>query len=100
MLGVSVAPLEDATARQLQIPSDVRGVMVVGVKDGSPASGRFATPEEGGPDIILSVENTPVSTPEALRDALRQAKPGEIVSVRVYNAQAKSKRVERIRLAR
>ena len=33
-----------------------------------------------------------------LRKALEGMKPGEIVSLRVYNTQAKNRRIERIRL--
>jgi len=76
----------------------VRGVIVMDVDDASPAAGRIATPQTGGPDVILSVEGQPVATPEALRAALRAAKPGDILSLRIYNAQAKSRRIERVRV--
>jgi hypothetical protein len=33
-----------------------------------------------------------------LRDALRNAKAGDIVSLSIYNAQAKARRIERIKL--
>jgi hypothetical protein len=39
-----------------------------------------------------------VKTTAELRDALKAMKPGDIVSLRVYNTQAKNRRVERIRL--
>jgi serine protease Do len=97
-LGAHVAPLDAKTAAQLKLPSDVKGVLVMGVDDGSAAANHLAAPDEGGPDIIMSVEGTTVATPEELRAALAKAKTGEIVSLRVYNAQAKSKRIERIRL--
>jgi serine protease Do len=97
-LGVTVAPLDASTTRSLEIPADVRGVVVMDVDDSSPAAGRLATPQTGGPDIILSMEGRRVTTPDSLRAALRSAKPGEIVSLRVYNAQAKNRRFERIRL--
>jgi serine protease Do len=97
-LGAMVQPIDAATARQLRLPSDIKGVLVTGVRDGSAAAAHLATPQTGGPDIILSVEDTPVETPEALRSALAKAKPGDIVTLRVYNAQARSKRIERLRL--
>ncbi|MFL5619823.1 MAG: trypsin-like peptidase domain-containing protein [Gemmatimonadaceae bacterium] len=97
-LGVTVAPLDAATVRGLEIPADVRGVVVMDVDDSSSAAGRIATPQTGGPDVILSVEGQPVTTPEALRAALGAAKPGDIVSLRIYNVQAKNRRIERIRL--
>ena len=59
---------------------------------------RIATPQTGGPDIIVSIEGVSVTTPEALKAALQSAKPGDIVSLRVYNMPAKSRRIERVRL--
>lgn len=98
LLGVKVAPVDAGTARQLELPSDVQGVIVTDVEDGTSASSHLATPSTGGPDVILSVEGTAVRTPEELRSALGQAKAGDVVSLRVYNAAAKTKRVERVRL--
>jgi serine protease Do len=97
-LGVTVEPIDAESTRELQLPADVHGVIVTDVAEGSGAAGRLATPQAGGPDIILSVEGTPVTSTDALRAALRSAKPGEIVSLRVYNVQAKNRRIERIRL--
>jgi serine protease Do len=97
-LGISVTPVDDATARELALPSDVRGLVVAGVNDASPASGRLATSANGGPDVILSVEGTPVRTADELRNALRDRKAGEIVTLRVYNVPSKVRRVERLRL--
>jgi Do/DeqQ family serine protease len=97
-LGVRVAPVDAATAKQLQLPSDVRGVVVTDVDEGSSASNHLATPDNGGPDVILSVEDTAVRTPDELRAALGHVKAGEIVSLRVYNVPAKSRRIERVRI--
>ena len=99
-LGVTVVPTDASVAGQLQLPTDVRGDVVTSIKDGSPASGRLFTSEQGGPDIILSVEGTPVTTPEALRSALHDAAHASppIVTLRVYNVPSKTRRVVRIRL--
>jgi serine protease Do len=97
-LGVSVTAVDAATARQLRLPSDVHGVLVTDVKDGSSAASHLATPNTGGPDIILSVEGTTVETPEQLRTALAKAKSGDIVSLSVYNVPAKARRIERVRI--
>ena len=72
--------------------------IITDVDDASPALGRIATPRTGGPDIILSIEGVTVTTPDALKAALQSAKPGDIVSLRIYNMPAKSRRIERIRL--
>jgi S1-C subfamily serine protease len=82
----------------MEVPEEVRGVIVTDVDEASPAAGRIATPQTGGPDIIVSVEGVAVTTPDALKAALRSAKPGDIVSLRIYNMPAKSRRIERVRL--
>ena len=98
-LGVTVAPTDAEAVRELKLPADVRGAIITDVSDASPLAGRLATPQLGGPDVILSVEDTAVTSPESLRAALRAAKPGEIVSLRIYNVPAKTRRIERVRLA-
>jgi serine protease Do len=97
-LGVRVSPVDAATAKQLQLPSDVQGVVVTDVDEGSSASSHLATPDQGGPDVILSVEGTAVRTPDELRTAVGHAKAGDVVSLRVYNVPSKSKRIERVRV--
>ncbi|MFI5257467.1 MAG: trypsin-like peptidase domain-containing protein [Gemmatimonadales bacterium] len=98
MLGARVEAVDATTARQLQLPRGMDGVIVTDVVDGSPASAHLATPSTGGPDIILSVEGTAVHTPDELRSALGRAKAGDIVSLSVYNVPAKNHRIERVRL--
>jgi serine protease Do len=98
-LGLTVAPTDAEAVRELKLPADVRGAIVTDIADSSPLAGRLATPQLGGPDVILSVEDTQVTSPESLRAALRAVKPGEIVSLRIYNVPAKTRRIERVRLA-
>ncbi|HEY0780278.1 MAG TPA: Do family serine endopeptidase [Gemmatirosa sp.] len=98
-LGIQVAPLDAATADQLQLPSDARGVIVAGVQDGSPASGRLAEPGSGGPDVIVGVEDAPVHSPAELRAALGRYHAGDVVTLHVYNAPAQQRRLERVRIA-
>jgi len=66
-LGVSVASSDDAATGAIRLPTDVHGAVVVDVADSGPAQGRLFTTATGGPDVILSVEGTPVPTPAALR---------------------------------
>lgn len=98
VLGASVTAIDAATARQLQLPADARGLLVTGTQDGTSAASHLATPDNGGPDVILSVEGTAVQTPEQLRSALAGVKNGDIVTLRVYNVPSKTKRIERVRL--
>jgi serine protease Do len=97
-LGISVKPTDEATVRELKLPPGVRGFVVTDIEESSVLSGKLAEPRFGGPDVILSVEGTPVGTIEALRTALRAIKPGEIVTLRLYNVPARSLRVERVRV--
>jgi serine protease Do len=98
LLGLTVQPLDATTMQQLDLPSDQRGVVVTAVTPGGPAYGEVAEPDRGGPDIILELEGKPIRTPADLRNALKGFKSGDIVSLRIYNTQAKARRIERIRL--
>jgi serine protease Do len=97
-LGITVASIDSGSTRGMEVPEEVRGVIVTDVDEASPAAGRIATAQTGGPDIILSIEGQPVTTPEALRAVLRTVKAGDIVSLRIYNMPTKSRRIERIRV--
>jgi serine protease Do len=97
-LGVSVASSDDAATGAVRLPADVHGAVVVDVADSGPAQGRLFTAATGGPDVILSVEGTPVPTASALRDAVRKHRSGEIVTLQVYNARSGQRRIERVRL--
>ncbi|HET8624679.1 MAG TPA: PDZ domain-containing protein, partial [Gemmatimonadales bacterium] len=97
-LGIEVAPLDRVTAQQLELPQGLRGVVVADVRAGGPAFEQIAGPDNGGPDIILAVEGKPVARPADFRAALRGTKPGDIVSLSVFNSQSKTRRVERIKL--
>jgi serine protease Do len=97
-LGIEIAPLDPRTAQQLGLPPDLRGVVVADVRAGGPAFEQLAGPEDGGPDIIMAVEGKTVATPAELQAALRSSKPGDIVSLRLFNAQSKTRRVERVKL--
>jgi serine protease Do len=98
-LGISVEPVTPDVAQQLQLPSNVRGLVVTDVTPGGPAwETLFDDPQRNGPDIILSVEGKPVRTEADLRNALKAEKPGSIVTLGIYNPRAQNRRVERIKL--
>jgi len=92
--------LDDASLAGLDKVLIIHGMGTGAVRDAvrSAAASHLATPDAGGPDIIMAVEGTSVETPEQLRTALAKAKSGDIVTLRVYNVPAKSKRVERMRI--
>ena len=97
-LGVTVAPVTRDDAAQFDLAPNQRGLLVTDVTAGGPSWNDLADPDRGGPDIILEVEGEPVKTTAELRDAIKGMKAGEIVSLRVYNTQTKTRRVERIKL--
>jgi S1-C subfamily serine protease len=97
-LGVTVAPVTRDDAARFELGPSQRGLLVTDVTAGGPSWGELVDPDRGGPDIILEVEGQPVKTTAELRKKLDGMKPGEIVSLRVYNAQAKNRRIERIKL--
>jgi serine protease Do len=97
-LGITVAPVDEGDAQQLRLTRQQRGAIVTDVKAGGPSYGELVDPDHGGPDIILEVEGTPVRSPADLRKAIAAQKSGSIVTLRVYNARAQTRRVERIKL--
>jgi S1-C subfamily serine protease len=68
------------------------------VAPGGPAYGEVVEPDNGGPDILLELEGKPIKSLGDLRAALKQYKSGDIVSLSIYNTQAKTRRIERLRL--
>jgi serine protease Do len=97
-LGITVAPVDNDDVQQLRLSPEQRGAIVTDVKAGGPSYGELVDPDSGGPDIITEIEGTPVRSPADLRRAIAAQKPGSIVSLRVYNARAQTRRVERIKL--
>jgi serine protease Do len=98
-LGISVEPVTPDVAQQLQLPNNMRGLIVTDVTPGGPSwETLLDDPQRNGPDIILSVEGKPVKTEADLRNALKSEKPGGIVTLGIYNPRAQGRRVERIRL--
>ena len=97
-LGITVAPIDNDDVQQLQLKPDQRGALVTDVRAGGPSYGELVDPDNGGPDIILGIEDTQVRSPADLKKALTGQKAGTIVSLRVYNARAQTRRVERIKL--
>jgi serine protease Do len=99
LLGLTVQPVDQAAARELDLGPDQRGLIVTGVTPGGPAHGEVAEPNNGGPDILLSVEGKTVKGAGDLRQVLKNYKAGDIVTLKLYNTRAKTNRIERIRLA-
>jgi serine protease Do len=97
-LGVSVQALTPDVVQELELGQDVRGLLITEVDPNGPAYGQLASPDEGGPDVIQSVEGKPTRSESDLRAALRDAGKGGIVTIRVYNGRAQQSRIERVKL--
>jgi serine protease Do len=98
LLGLTVQPVDQDAVTQFDLAPDQRGLLITAVTPGGPSDGEVADPDAGGPDILLSVEGKSVKSIADLKQALKSYKKDEIVSLRLYNTQAKSRRIERIRL--
>jgi serine protease Do len=99
LLGLTVQPVDQDAARELDLGPEQRGLIVTAVTPGGPAQGEVAEPNNGGPDILLSVEGKAVKGTGDLRQVLKNYKAGDIVTLKLYNTRAKTNRIERIRLA-
>jgi len=88
-LGLTVTPGEAA---------GVRGLVVTAVDEQGPSADHVAPPEEGGPDVILAIEGRNVATVADAESAIRGTARGGIIQLVIYNAQYKTRRIERIRL--
>jgi serine protease Do len=97
-LGASVQAVTPQLAQEYEMDRDTRGMLVTEVDPNGAAYGQLFGPDEGGPDVIQTVEGTPVRTEADLRAAFKSAGKGAIVSMRVYNAKLQQVRLERIRL--
>jgi serine protease Do len=96
LLGLTVQPVDQDAVQQFDLAPDQRGLLVTGVTPGGPSYGEVADPDQGGPDIILSVEAKPMKSVADLKQVLKGFKKDDIVSLRIYKTQAKSHRIERI----
>jgi serine protease Do len=95
-LGIAVEVPSADFVRQARLTEDQRGLVVSDVEDGGPAYGKLLPPN-GGPEIIIAVNDARIRTPEEFQRALRGIRSGEVVSVRVYNIRLGQTRVVRIR---
>ena len=87
MLGISVQPLTQDDARDPRLRPVMRdggGLIVSEVSPDGPAYRRLlSADDDGGPDIIVAVNGKPTRTRQELRDALKDVKSGDIVTLQV-----------------
>ena len=102
-LGLTVTPLTAQQASGMGAPAGLKGLVIQSIdQDGPSADVRLFGMDSGSPDVILSVEGSPVRTESELRSALRNAGPGGIVTLQLYNkallAQGAGRRLVRVQL--
>ncbi len=105
---VSAGPEDDNTGRasiadlgitvQKGEEGGVRGLVVTDVDPSGPCADQLASPDNGGPDLIVSVEGQTVMTPAALQSAIRSAGHHGIIELVIYNAPSRTRRIERVRV--
>ncbi|HEY6099797.1 MAG TPA: PDZ domain-containing protein, partial [Anaeromyxobacter sp.] len=78
-LGVSLAPLTQALARELGVSTGEEGVVVTDVVDGGPA--QRAGLRRG--DILMEVNRQPVKKPEDVAAAIGKMKEGQMALLRI-----------------
>jgi S1-C subfamily serine protease len=100
-LGLDAAPVTPQLAKLFHLPS-TSGLLIQDVQAGSGADkaglkeGKTAIVVQGesyqvGGDLIVSIDGTPVTTYQQLRDAISQRKPGDKLKLEIYrNGKKKS----------
>jgi serine protease Do len=79
LLGVEVAELTPDQARQLNLPTDAKGVVVTWVNPSGPAAQRGV--EQG--QVIYQINETKVSSVDDFEKATKSLKPGDFVVLRL-----------------
>jgi serine protease Do len=68
-LGLQLAPIDAGMRRQYRVPKEVEGVVVTEVASDSPAASLGIEPG----DVIVSIDQQPVKTPQEAAEQLKQA---------------------------
>ncbi|MDR2503864.1 MAG: Do family serine endopeptidase [Deltaproteobacteria bacterium] len=78
-LGVTIQPVDAATAKALGLPT-AKGALIGGIIPGQPAEKAGIEPG----DVILKIDNAEINTPEELQQVIMRKKPGETVTALVW----------------
>ncbi|MCP4318328.1 MAG: Do family serine endopeptidase [Hyphomicrobiales bacterium] len=70
VLGMDIAPLDDALREQYKIAEDVKGVVVVKVEEESPAAEKRIV----AGDVIVEIAQEVVTTPQEVKDRIKKLK--------------------------
>lgn len=78
-LGVSIQPVDAATAKALGLPK-AQGALIGGVMPGQPAEEAGIEPG----DVILKIDGTNITNPEDLQRTVMGKKPGQTVTAQIW----------------
>jgi S1-C subfamily serine protease len=79
VLGVEVADVDQSVAAQDNLSVD-HGALIVSLVQGGPAASAGLQPG----DVIVQINNTPITDTQSLGDALTAYNPGQTVAVHIY----------------
>lgn len=87
-LGIQIEPVDEAIAAQLQL-TEVKGCAIVGIV---PNSGASASELKTG-DVVLAIDDTPISDFPELQECVAKYHPGDVVNV-VFSRDGKERETE------
>ncbi|HEY2805173.1 MAG TPA: Do family serine endopeptidase [Gemmatimonadales bacterium] len=97
-LGLRIEPISDEMAHEARLSESQSGVLVTDVEEGGPSYQQIGTPDEGGPEMILQVNDTRVKTVDDFKRALRAAPAGSVVQLRVMNLRDTQKSIRLVNI--
>ncbi|MEW5919123.1 MAG: Do family serine endopeptidase, partial [Gemmatimonadota bacterium] len=97
-LGVSLEPVSETAARELEIPSEHRGLRVREVARTGPAVRSLQQSYDVISAVLYPTPRREVRSVSDMTSVLERLRPGDVVSLLVYNAQQRTTRVVDIEL--
>ena len=101
-LGLAVQALTAETVKEIGLPTGTKGLIVTSVDENGPAYGEIWNPGPNTPPaIITEIEGKTVSTEAELRSAIKSAKDGDVLTLKVLalrGPKQTEKRVVRIQI--
>ncbi|HYV99334.1 MAG TPA: Do family serine endopeptidase [Gemmatimonadaceae bacterium] len=95
-IGIEVQPISDEDAKAAKLSAAYRGLQITDVEPTGPARGKGFSQD----DIIVGVapSGAQIHTPADLQQALRGKRPGDIISLLIYNTSLRQERVVNVRV--
>jgi serine protease Do len=97
-LGITVAPLTPDVARANELPGTVQGVRVMDVNPSGSAWRKLFAQSDIIMEVIFPRPRKAIRTPAELTQITNGLRAGDVLTVSVYNIQAREYRVETVRI--